>query len=121
MGRPKVEVDEILLKKLAKLQLSDNVIADCLGVSVDTLDRRFADKIKAWRSESKGKIAEVLFDEAITKRQAWALKLIAIRHLGYFENQPKENGDNNGAPININLTYSKEKLAKAVTNAKNKK
>lgn len=43
--------------------------------------------MKVWRSKSKCKIAEVLFDEALNKREPWALKTIAQRHLGYSDRQ----------------------------------
>lgn len=95
MARPKIPVDELLLKKLTKLQLSHTVIADILNMSVDTLDRRFAEKMKAWRSECKGKIAEVLFDEGINKREPWALKALAQRHLGYHDKIKTENENTN--------------------------
>lgn len=84
-GRKKIPVDMKLLEKLAKLHLSQQVIADCLGISVDTLDRRFAADIKIWQSKSKGKIAESLFDEGVNKRQPWALKMLAQRQLNYAD------------------------------------
>lgn len=84
-GRPPIEIDEELLEKLTKLHLSDKVIADCVGCSVDTLHRRFADKMEQWKSESKSKIAHVLFDEAIIKREPWALKALAQKHLDYSD------------------------------------
>ncbi|MGZ3770071.1 MAG: hypothetical protein ACXVCP_00335 [Bdellovibrio sp.] len=85
MARPQIKVDEVLLEKLAKLHLSDKVIADVVGVSIDTLNRRFAEKIEIWKSESKSKIAHVLFDEAVNKREPWALKALSQRHLGYAD------------------------------------
>ena len=84
-GRKKKKVDMALLEKLAKLHLSDKVIADCVGISEATLHRRFAEKIEVWQSVRKSKIAEVLYDEAINQREPWALKAIASRHLGYVE------------------------------------
>lgn len=91
MARPQKKVDEILLAKLAKLHLSDNVIADCLGISVDTLNRRYADKIKDYKSMTKSKMAEVLFDEALNKREPWALKMITQRHLDYADKVEQKN------------------------------
>lgn len=86
-GRPPIQIDEDLLKKLAQLHLSKKIIADVLGISVDTLDRNFADKIELYQSESKSKIASVLFDEAINKREPWALKALAQKHLDYTDKQ----------------------------------
>jgi hypothetical protein len=84
-GRKRIQIDEVMLEKLSKLHLSNETIADCVGVSVWTLDRNYAKKMSEWRSKSKSKIADVLFDEGVNKRQPWALKLLAQRHLGYFE------------------------------------
>lgn len=85
MARTKIPVDEKLLEKLTKLHLSDRTIADCLGISEDTLHRRYAEPMAHWRSTSDWKIADALFDEAINKRQPWALKMIAQRRLGYAD------------------------------------
>lgn len=106
MARPRIKIDESLLEKLAKLHLSEKVIADCLGISADTLKRRYADKIENFRSRTKSKMAEVLFDEALNKRSPWAIKLLVQRHLGYFENMTKELVDASKAPIEIKLAYS---------------
>ena len=116
MARPNKKVDEILLEKLTKLHLSDQTIADVVGVSVWTLERRYAQKMDEWRSRSKSKIAEVLFDEAVNKREAWALKLLAQRHLGYFEKMIKESETETN--IVYELNYSKDKLANAIKNKK---
>lgn len=95
MARPQIEIDETLLKKLTKLHLSDKVIAECLDVSVDTLHRRFADQMQKWRSESKSKIADVLFDEAVNKREPWALKALAQKHLDYSDKVSSVNENTN--------------------------
>lgn len=85
MGRKLKPVDEALLEKLAKLHLSEKVMADILGIHPDTLRDRFSIKIDEWRSKSKGKIAEVLFDEGINKREPWALKALSQKHLDYHD------------------------------------
>jgi hypothetical protein len=85
MGRKLKPVDESLLEKLTKLHLSDKVISDILGIHPDTLRDRFSIKMDEWRSRSKGKIAEVLFDEGVNKREPWALKALAQKHLDYHD------------------------------------
>lgn len=107
MARPLAEIDEILLEKLTKLHLSDKVIADCLGVSVDTIHRRFADKMERWRSRSKSKIADVLFDEAINKREPWALKAVVQKHLDYSD-RVKSESENTNKNFNINEMTDEE-------------
>jgi AraC-like DNA-binding protein len=85
MARPKKEVNEQMLQKLTMLHLSDKVIAEVLEVSEDTLHRRYSEQMEMWRSMSKAKIGEVLFDEALNKRTDWALKTVSQRHLGYAD------------------------------------
>lgn len=89
IGRKPKPIDEALLKKLAKLQLSDKVMADIVGVHVDTLHSRYSDQIEIWRSESKGKLAEVVFDEAVNRRKEYAVKMVAQKHLGYADKVEK--------------------------------
>lgn len=118
LGRPPIEVDEELLEKLAKLHLSDKVIADCLDISVDTLRRRFAEKIDIWQSQAKSKIANVLFDEALNGRQPWALKTLAQRHLGYYDKteiiQPTIIDDK---PIRVQIGWADEDDERTAHNA----
>ena len=93
-GRPRIEINEEMLKKLSQLHLPKKVMADVLGISVDTLDRNFADKIELFQSESKSKIAAALFDEAINKREPWALKSLAHKHLDYSDKSSVEHSGN---------------------------
>lgn len=97
MGRKVIPIDEKLLKTLTQYHLSDKIISDILGISEDTLNRRFADKMNQWRSESKSKIASVLYDEGINKREPWALKALAQKHLDYSDKIKTEVKDVSGA------------------------
>ena len=56
MARPQKKVDEKVLKELSFIHLPLEYIANCLGVSKDTLERRYAAKIKEWRSQGKAKL-----------------------------------------------------------------
>lgn len=103
MARTKIPVDEKLLEKLTKLHLSDRTIADCLGISEDTLHRRYAEQMEMWRSMSKCKIAEVLFDEALNKREPWALKAIAQRHLGYADRVQAETDNKHNVAGDLSI------------------
>jgi hypothetical protein len=53
MGRPRIQIDENLLAGLARIGCTDEEMASILGVSPDTLTRRFAEIIKKGRSEMK--------------------------------------------------------------------
>ncbi len=99
-GRPYAKVDEKLLEKLSKLHLTDKVIADILGVHVDTLHRRFSEKMDKWKSDSKSTIANILFDEGVNKRTPWALKSLAQKHLDYYDNVRNDNTSSDGSMKN---------------------
>ena len=79
-GRPLIPIDERQLETLSKLHLSDQAIAQILGIHVDTLHNRFSEKMKQWKAQSTGKIANVLFDGALNKRKDYAVKLLANKH-----------------------------------------
>lgn len=98
LGRKQLPIDEKMLENLTKLHLSDETISHCLGVSVWTLERRYAQQMHVWRSQSKSKIANVLFDEAINKREPWALKALSQKHLDYSDKIKTES-------INTNMNY----------------
>jgi hypothetical protein len=91
LGRKPKKVDLPLLEKLAKLHLSDKVIAECLNIHPDTLRAHFSSQIDAWQSKSKGKIAEVVFDQAVNQKEPWALKMLAQKHLGYTDKVEQVN------------------------------
>lgn len=53
MARPLLEIDPIEVTKLAQLGCKTEEIADFLGCSVDTLDRRFAAELHKGRADLK--------------------------------------------------------------------
>lgn len=115
VGRPLKEIDERLLEKLTRLHLSDKVIADILCCHVDTLHNRFSDKMDEWRSRSKGKIAEVLFDEGVNKREPWALKALAQKHLDYHD---KFKAETENVNLNANTEVSSVDLFERIKQIK---
>lgn len=70
MARPKKEIDEKLLEKLAFVHLPDQIIADCLGISEWTLRRRYARKIDESKSKGKAKLATLAWAKA--EKGDWA-------------------------------------------------
>lgn len=115
VGRPLKEIDERLLEKLTRLHLSDKVIADILCCHVDTLHNRFSEKMDEWRSRSKGKIAEVLFDEGVNKREPWALKALAQKHLDYHD---KFKAETENVNLNANTEVSNVDLFERIKQIK---
>ena len=53
MARPKLQVDEVLVREAAALHCTMEEIAGLCKCSVDTLERRFAEVIKEERSQGK--------------------------------------------------------------------
>ncbi len=53
MARPLLEIDRDEVLKLAQLGCKTEEIADFIGCSVDTLDRRFADELHKGRADLK--------------------------------------------------------------------
>lgn len=84
-GRPRIEIDEAMLKKLSQRFLKMKDIANILGIHPDTLRDNYSTKIEIWQSEMDGNIATCFLDEALNKREPWALKLLAQKRLGYSE------------------------------------
>jgi len=109
-GRKEKPVDVALLEKLTRLHLSDKVIADCCNVSTWTLERRFAQQMEVWRSQSKSKIAEVLFDEGVNNREPWALKALYQKHLDYADKV--ESKAENKLSGEVSLTHQESAVLK---------
>lgn len=81
VGRPKAEVDLVVLEELAGLHCTYEEMARCLKVSVDTLERNFAEIIDKGREEGKRKLRHALWESALRGNlgaQIWLSK----QHLG---------------------------------------
>lgn len=65
MARPRKPVDEALLRKLAVIHCNQEEMASVLGVSVDTLQRRFAAQIKDGRAEGKMSLRRKMWEMAL--------------------------------------------------------
>jgi hypothetical protein len=65
MARPRKPVDEALLRKLAVIHCNQDEMASVLGVSVDTLQRRFAAQIKDGRAEGKMSLRRKMWEMAL--------------------------------------------------------
>lgn len=110
MARPRKKVDEKLLEKLAYIHLDDTYIALCLGISKDTLHRRFADKISECRANGKAK----LLSRAWTKVDSGDWSAIKFLLQNYLKLTDKIAHSVDGDSIKpIVLNYSPESLKKA--------
>lgn len=104
MARPKLEIDEETVKKLAALNCSMEEIGHVVGCSVDTLERRFADIIKEGRSHGKVSLKRKMFDTAISGNVTMMIWL-SKNLLGYSDKTEQVN-------------YTKEDTAKLKEEAK---
>lgn len=84
MARPLKPVDENLLRKLAAIHCNQDEMASVLGVSVDTLHRRFADQIKEARDEGKMSLRRKMWEMALNGNVT-LLVWLSKNELGYTD------------------------------------
>lgn len=65
MARPKKVIDEKLLRKLAVIHCNQEEMASVLGISVDTIQRRYAAQIKDGRAEGKMSLRRKMWEMAL--------------------------------------------------------
>lgn len=65
-GRPKIEIDEELLYKLAVIHCTMSEMVDIIGVSEDTLKRRFAGIIDKGKAEGKQRLRRKQMEVAMS-------------------------------------------------------
>lgn len=65
MARPRKVIDEALLRKLAVIHCTQEEMASVVGVSVDTLQRRYAAQIKSGRDEGKMSLRRKMWEMAL--------------------------------------------------------
>lgn len=90
MARPKLEIDEETVKKLAALNCSMEEIGHVVGCSIDTLERRFAAAIKEGRSHGKVSLKRKMFDTALGGNVAMMIWL-SKNLLGYTDKTEQVN------------------------------
>jgi hypothetical protein len=66
MARPRIQIDEEQLRKLAAIHCTMQEIAYFFEVSVDTLERRYADTIAAARANGKMSLRRKRFEVALS-------------------------------------------------------
>lgn len=65
MARPRKQIDEGLLRKLGAIHCTQEEMASVLGVSTDTLQRRYAAQIKSARDEGKMSLRRKMWEMAL--------------------------------------------------------
>jgi hypothetical protein len=106
MGRPKLDIDENIVRRLANRQCAKVEIAAVMGCSVDTLDRRFAEQIPLWREEGKSKLRSRMFELAGRKGPGQATMLIWLskQYLGMADKQEVKS-ETITLPVDVAAVY----------------
>lgn len=99
MARPRLQIDEDTVEKLASIMCTMEEMAYILGCSVDTLERRFAEIINTGRANGKMSLRRWQW-EACKKGNSALLIWMGKQHLGQKE---KLEADVVGSPIQINI------------------
>jgi AraC-like DNA-binding protein len=108
MARPLKEVDEDLIEALARIHCTQEEIAAVVGCSVDTLARRFAEKIEQGKQQGKTSLRRKQFEVAMTGDRAMLIWL-GKQFLGQSERQEITGAD--GAPLTTFLALAAEAVA----------
>jgi hypothetical protein len=99
MGRPKKDIDVVQLEKLAALGCTTKEIAAFFEVSVDTIDRRFADKLAKGREMLKIKLRRIQMQ--IAERGSAAMAIFLGKNLLDQVDKIEHSGDDSN-PITLN-------------------
>ena len=75
MGRPVKEIDEDLLYKLAQIHCTMKEMVDIIGVSEDTLKRRYAGIIDKGKAEGKMRLRRKQIEVAMSGQPAMLIFL----------------------------------------------
>lgn len=101
-GRPRKELDEPMVYRLAQTMLSQKSIAIILECSEDLLQDRYSGLLQRGRENRKQSLVEAMWQKALedkdVKMQIWLSK----QHLGYKDVMPEE-----ATQVNFNV-YTNE-------------
>lgn len=89
MARPVKEIDEELLYKLAQIHCTMREMSDIIGVSQDTLKRRYADLIDKGKSEGKMRLRRKQIEVAMQGNHTMLIWL-GKQMLGQSESPTKD-------------------------------
>lgn len=90
-GRPRKPVDLEVLSKLAERQWTTKELAAFFGVSIETMDRRFADHINQARARGTAKLRDLQWDIAVNKKDTKMVIWLGKQYLGQKERHEVDN------------------------------
>ena len=89
-GRPKKDIDENMVYKLAQTMLSEKSIGIILGCSEDTLQRRFCGVLQRGRENRRFSLVEAMWYKALEEKDCKMQIWLSKQHLGYKDVQPED-------------------------------
>lgn len=92
------DADRLFVERAVKAGSKINNIADCLGVTDDTLRKHFRYEIMSAREKLKAAAVGVL-DDSLTDGSLDAAKYVLSRIAGWTEKQAHEHSGPDGGPI----------------------
>lgn len=98
MARPKLELDEDNIEKLAAIGCTNEEIASFLGVSADTIERRFAGAIKKGKLSGFVSVKRRLYEKA-TSGDLGAIIWFGKQFMGWRDKQALEHTGSDGKPL----------------------
>jgi AraC-like DNA-binding protein len=105
-GRPRKRVSARVVEQLAKAQLTNEEIARICNCSVDTLTRRFAERLKAWKSVGVGSARRELYRVGMSRDGAGKTSALIffLKNYGNMRDNVAVTGANGGPLEYRNLT-----------------
>ena len=94
VGRPKLELNEEQVYKLASLNVTVKDIADVLGCSKRALENNYLDVINEGRANLKHSILRKQYEVGITDKNVTMLIWMGKQHLGQADKKSVEIDDN---------------------------
>lgn len=91
MGRPKLELDEAEIERLAKAQCSNVRIAAAVGCDESTLRARFPEELARWRNLGKNTLEAAMMQKALDGNVPMQIHL-SKQHLGHTDKTKVEVG-----------------------------
>jgi hypothetical protein len=124
MGRPKKDIDPELVRRMASIQCTTPEIAAALGVSEDTIERRFAGILKVGREHGKTSLRRHMWKAATEKGNITMMIWLSKNILGMTDRVESNNTHEINAKVTqVGVMSDEEKLKalkKAVTFLENK-
>jgi len=99
-GRTPIPIDEEQVKSLCEIQCTNAEIAKIMKVSDDTIERRFAGKLKRWKEEGRSSLRRSMWlsaQKGNVTMQIWLSK----QYLKMREPEPLEGKENAKGAFNL--------------------